>query len=327
MGHVLLAAPRGFCAGVDRAVIIVEQALAEIGPPIYVRREIVHNRRVVDDFAARGVVFVNEVDEVPPGSTLVFSAHGVAPSVRSAAARRGLRVFDATCPLVAKVHGEARRYARSGYDILLIGHAGHEEVVGVVGEAPDRVVVVDPASAADVVAVSNRPMVMLSQTTLTVDEVDEAAESLRTRLPELRQPSTGDVCYASQNRQDAVKALAERCALVLVVGSSNSCNSRRLVETARRHGAAAYLIDGADDLDLGWLMNLETVGVTAGASAPESAVEEVVVALAGYGFGSVEDLTVRLESEYFGLPAALRGDASSTSTSTGARNGHDRDVR
>jgi 4-hydroxy-3-methylbut-2-en-1-yl diphosphate reductase len=324
MGHVLLAAPRGFCAGVDRAVIIVEQVLAEVGPPIYVRGEIVHNRRVVDDFAARGVVFVNEVEEVPAGCTLVFSAHGVAPSVRGAAARRGLRVFDATCPLVAKVHGEARRYARSGYDIIVIGHASHEEVVGVVGEAPDHVVVIDPASAADVAPVSNRPMVMLSQTTLTVDEVDEAAARLRTHLPQLHRPSTSDVCYASQNRQDAVKALAERCALVLVVGSSNSCNSRRLVETARQHGAAAYLVDGADDLQVGWLTNVETIGVTAGASAPENTVQEVIAALAGYGFASVEDLTVRLESEYFALPAALRGGVSSTST--GAGNGHDRDV-
>jgi 4-hydroxy-3-methylbut-2-enyl diphosphate reductase len=314
MGHVLLAAPRGFCAGVERAVIIVEQALSDVGPPIYIRREIVHNRRVVDDFSARGVVFVNEVDEVPRGSTLVFSAHGVSPSVRSAAARRGLRVFDATCPLVAKVHGEARRYARSGYDIIMIGDAGHDEVAGVVGEAPDRVVVVDPASAGHVAPVSNRPMVMLSQTTLTVDEVEVAAARLRTHLPELRRPSTGDVCYASQNRQDAVEALAERCALVVVVGSSNSCNSRRLVETARQHGAAAHLVDGADDLDVGWLTNVETVGVTAGASAPESAVEEVVAALAVYGFESVEDLTVRWESEYFAPPTALRGGASSTST-------------
>jgi 4-hydroxy-3-methylbut-2-enyl diphosphate reductase len=319
MGHVLLAAPRGFCAGVDRAVIIVEQALADIGPPIYVRGEIVHNRRVVDDFAARGVVFVNEVDEVPPGSTLVFSAHGVPPSVRTAAAERDLRVFDATCPLVAKVHGEARRYARSGYDILVIGHANHEEVIGVVGEAPDRVIVVDPASAGDFAPIPNRPMVMLSQTTLTVDEVDVAAARLRTQLPELRRPSTGDVCYASQNRQDAVKALAERCSLVLVVGSSNSCNSQRLVETARGHGAAAHLIDGAGDLDLGWLVNVETAGVAAGASAPESAVEEVVAGLAAHGFESVENLTVRLESEYFALPAALRGGASSTSTGAGER--------
>ena len=237
MGHVLLAGPRGFCAGVDRAVDIVEQALAEVGPPIYVRGQIVHNRRVVDDFAARGVVFVSDVDEVPPGSTLVFSAHGVPPSVRTDAARRGLRVFDATCPLVAKVHGEARRYARTGHDIIMIGHPSHEEVAGIVGEAPDRVIVVDPASAGDVALVSSRPTVMLSQTTLTVDEVDAAAARLRTHLPQLRRPSTDDVCYASQNRQDAVKVLAERCALVLVVGSSHSHNSRRLVETARRAGS------------------------------------------------------------------------------------------
>jgi 4-hydroxy-3-methylbut-2-enyl diphosphate reductase len=321
MGHVLLAAPRGFCAGVDRAVDIVEQALADVGPPLYVRCEIVHNRRVVDDLAARGVVFVDEVDEVPPGSTLVFSAHGVPPQVRIAAAQRSLRVFDATCPLVAKVHGEARRYARSGYDVIMIGHADHDEVIGVVGEAPDRVVVVEPASAGRFALVPNRPTVMLSQTTLTVDEVDAAAARLRTQLPQLQRPSTGDVCYASQNRQDAVKALAERCALIIVVGSPNSANSLRLVEEAQRQGAAAHLVDGADDLDVGWFTNVETVGVTAGASAPESAVEEVVAALAGYGFASVEHLTVRLESEHFALPAALRGGPSSTST--GPRNRHE----
>jgi 4-hydroxy-3-methylbut-2-enyl diphosphate reductase len=307
MGHVLLAAPRGFCAGVDRAVEIVEQALADVGAPLYVHGQIVHNRRVLDDLTARGVVFVDTVDDVPPGSTLVLSAHGVPPSVRTDAARRSLRVFDATCPLVAKVHGEARRYARSGYDVIMIGHPSHDEVVGVVGEAPDRVVVVEPGSAGDVAVAPNRPAVMLSQTTLTVDEVDAAAAHLRTHLPQLRTPPTGDVCYASQNRQDAVEALAERCPLIIVVGSSHSSNSRRLVETARRRGAAAHLVDGAGDLDAGWFTNVETVGVTAGASAPEIAVQEVVAALAGHGFESVEQLTVRVESERFALPAALRG--------------------
>ncbi|GAA2388564.1 4-hydroxy-3-methylbut-2-enyl diphosphate reductase [Dactylosporangium salmoneum] len=310
MGRVLLAVPRGFCAGVDRAVEIVEQVLADVGAPLYVRGQIVHNRRVVDDLAARGVVFVDRVDDVPPGSTLVFSAHGVPPSVRTDAARRGLRVFDATCPLVAKVHGEARRYARGGYDIVLIGQAGHDEVVGVVGEAPDRVVVVNPATAGDVTLAPDRPAVMLSQTTLTVDEVDAAAARLRIHHPDLRRPPTDDVCYASQNRQDAVEALAARCPLVVVVGSANSHNSRRLAETARRHGAAAHLVDGAGDLDVAWFTDVETVGVTAGASAPERAVQEVVAALAGHGFETVEQLTVRVESERFALPAALRGSGS-----------------
>jgi 4-hydroxy-3-methylbut-2-en-1-yl diphosphate reductase len=314
MGHVLLAAPRGFCAGVDRAIDIVERALAQAGPPLYVIGEIVHNRRVQAWLAARGVAFVDEVEQVPPGSTLVFSAHGVSPSARADAARRGIRVFDATCPLVAKVHGEVRRYARNDYDIILIGQLGHDEVVGVVAEAPERVLVVDPGSAGDVPIRSNRPAVLLSQTTLTVDDVERVAARLCTQQPELARPSTSDVCYASQNRQDAVKALADRCALVIVVGSSHSSNSRRLVDTARQCGAAAHLVDGADDLDASWLTGVETVGVTAGASAPAVAVQEVVAALAGLGFDAVEQLTVTLESEHFELPTALR-DKPGPSTS------------
>ncbi len=305
---MLLAKPRGYCAGVDRAVQAVELALDRFGPPVYVRRQIVHNSHVVGSLTKRGAVFVTEVDEVPPGAVVVFSAHGIAPEVRRAAQRRGLRAIDATCPLVTKVHSEARRFAARGYDILLVGHAGHEEVVGTAGEAPSAVRLVDGADQVAQVQVADPDRVVwLSQTTLSVDETAETVEALRERFPALLDPPSDDICYATQNRQAAVKVIAGRSDLIIVVGSPNSSNSVRLVEVARDNGApAAYLVDDAGELDERWLDGVTTVGVTSGASVPEDLVGAVLGRLAEHGFGVVEEVEAVPERVTFALPRELR---------------------
>ena len=313
---VLLAAPRGFCAGVDRAVLIVEQALERFGPPVYVRRQIVHNTHVVAELSARGAVFVDELDRVPAGSVVVFSAHGVAPGVRAEAEAHELTVIDATCPLVAKVHAEALRFARDGYTIALIGHEDHEEVEGTRGEVPESIRIVsgpDDVAKLDVGDAADEGgagLVWLSQTTLAVDEVTQTAQALRARFPRLVDPPGDDICYASQNRQNAVKAIAAHCDLVLVVGSANSSNSIRLVEVARGAGArAAYLVDDGAGLRDEWFADaagVGTVGVTAGASAPEHAVRDLLQALARRGFADVEEVTSAVETVAFELPARLR---------------------
>ncbi|MDQ2627656.1 MAG: 4-hydroxy-3-methylbut-2-enyl diphosphate reductase [Actinomycetota bacterium] len=308
--RVLLAEPRGYCAGVDRAVETVERALEKHGAPVYVRHEIVHNKHVVDTLTNKGVVFVHEADEVPEGAMVVFSAHGVAPSVHDLAADRGLRVIDATCPLVNKVHNEAKRFARDGYDILLIGHAGHEEVVGIIGEAPDDVQLVDGQDAVASVQVRDEnKVVWLSQTTLSVDETMQTVVKLRERFPKLQDPPSDDICYATQNRQTAVKAMAPECELVIVVGSRNSSNSNRLVEVALGAGAdAAHLVDYADDIDPSWLDGVESVGVTSGASVPEILVRGVLERLAGYGYETVYPVTTANETLVFALPREIRPD-------------------
>lgn len=306
--RVLLAEPRGYCAGVDRAVETVELALERHGAPVYVRHEIVHNRHVVETLAKRGAVFVDETDEVPEGSIVVFSAHGVAPTVRESAAERELQVIDATCPLVTKVHNEAKRFAKEDYDILLIGHEGHEEVVGTAGEAPDHVQLVDGPDGVDRVTVRDPSKVIwLSQTTLSVDETMETVAQLRERFPTLQDPPSDDICYATQNRQAAVKAMAPECDLVIVVGSRNSSNSVRLVEVALGAGAeAAHLVDYAEDLDPSWLDGVKTVGVTSGASVPEILVTGVLERLAEYGYGTVQSVTTANETTVFALPREIR---------------------
>jgi 4-hydroxy-3-methylbut-2-enyl diphosphate reductase len=306
--RVLLAAPRGYCAGVDRAVEAVEQALEQHGPPVYVRKQIVHNVHVVDTLTERGAIFVDEADEVPEGALVVFSAHGVSPAVRDQAKERGLRTIDATCPLVTKVHGEAKRFAREEYDILLVGHHGHEEVEGTSGEAPEHIQLVE--TAADVANVQVRDpekVVWLSQTTLSVDETMETVRALRERFPSLQNPPSDDICYATQNRQVAVKAMAPQCDLVLVVGSKNSSNSVRLVEVALTAGAgAAHLIDYAREIDDAWLEGVDTVGLTSGASVPEVLVRGVLDHLAERGWESVEEVTTAEETLRFSLPRELR---------------------
>lgn len=306
--RVLLAEPRGYCAGVDRAVETVERALEKHGAPVYVRHEIVHNKHVVDTLAGRGAVFVSETDEVPEGAIVVFSAHGVAPTVHQTAAERNLKVIDATCPLVTKVHNEAKRFAREDYDILLIGHEGHEEVIGTAGEAPDHVQLVDGVESVDRVTVRDEnKVVWLSQTTLSVDETMEIVARLRERFPTLQNPPSDDICYATQNRQGAVKAMAPECELVLVVGSRNSSNSVRLVEVALDAGAdAAHLIDYAEDIDPGWLDAVTTVGVTSGASVPEILVRGVIDRLAELGYGTVHTVTTANETLVFALPREIR---------------------
>jgi 4-hydroxy-3-methylbut-2-enyl diphosphate reductase len=306
--RVLLAEPRGYCAGVDRAVETVERALEKHGPPVYVRHEIVHNRHVVETLAKAGAVFVEENDEVPEGSIVVFSAHGVAPTVHTTAAERRLKVIDATCPLVTKVHNEAKRFARDDYDILLIGHEGHEEVVGTAGEAPDHVQLVDGPSAVDGVTVRDENKVIwLSQTTLSVDETMETVQRLRARFPKLQDPPSDDICYATQNRQVAVKAMAPECELVIVVGSRNSSNSVRLVEVALGAGSSAsYLVDYADDIDPAWLEGVTTVGVTSGASVPEVLVRGVLERLAEHGYDVVQPVTTANETLVFALPREIR---------------------
>ena len=306
--RVLLAAPRGYCAGVDRAVEAVEQALEQHGAPVYVRKQIVHNRHVVETLEARGAIFVDRTEEVPEGALIVFSAHGVSPAVRDEARERSLRTIDATCPLVTKVHQEAKRYAREDYDILLVGHEGHEEVEGTAGEAPSHIQIVD--SGADVAKVAVRDpekVVWLSQTTLSVDETMETVRDLRERFPTLQNPPSDDICYATQNRQIAVKAMAPNCDLVIVVGSRNSSNSVRLVEVALSAGAgAAHLVDYAREIDEAWLDGATTVGVTSGASVPEVLVRGVLDHLAERGWGEVEEITTAEESLVFSLPRELR---------------------
>jgi len=306
--RVLLAEPRGYCAGVDRAVETVERTLEKHGAPIYVRKEIVHNRHVVETLRERGVVFVDETDEVPEGAVVVFSAHGVSPAVHESAAARNLHTIDATCPLVTKVHQEAKRFARDDFDILLIGHEGHEEVEGTAGEAPDHVQLVDGPDAVDGVEVRDENKVIwLSQTTLSVDETMETVRRLRERFPKLQDPPSDDICYATQNRQVAVKAMAPECELVIVVGSRNSSNSVRLVEVALGAGAdAAHLVDYADDIDPAWLDGVTTVGVTSGASVPEILVRGVLERLADYGYTSVQTVTTANETLVFALPREIR---------------------
>jgi 4-hydroxy-3-methylbut-2-enyl diphosphate reductase len=308
MGRVLLACPRGYCAGVDRAVQTVERALETYGPPIYVRRQIVHNLHVVRRLEQLGAIFVEENDEVPEGAIVVFSAHGVAPTVHAQASERNLRTIDATCPLVTKVHLEARRFAADDYDIVLIGHAGHEEVVGTTGQAPEHIHLVDGADEAAAVQVRDPQRVaFLSQTTLSVDETMETVKALRERFPDLQGPPSDDICYATQNRQSAVKSIAPRCDLVLVVGSRNSSNSVRLTEVAREAGApASYLVDEAADIDPQWFEGVETVGLTSGASVPELLVDGVLAYLADHGFADVQEYTEVTESLLFALPPELR---------------------
>ncbi|ANZ36320.1 4-hydroxy-3-methylbut-2-enyl diphosphate reductase [Lentzea guizhouensis] len=308
--RVLLAKPRGYCAGVDRAVETVELALEKYGAPVYVRKEIVHNKYVVETLSDRGAIFVNETDEVPEGALVVFSAHGVSPAVHAEAEQRSLRTIDATCPLVTKVHKEAVRFAKEDYDILLIGHEGHEEVEGTAGEAPDHVQLVDTAEDAATVEVRDPSKVIwLSQTTLSVDETMVRVRQLKDRFPELQDPPSDDICYATSNRQTAVKTMAPSCDLVLVVGSQNSSNSVRLVEVALQHGAkASYLIDYAKEVDLAWLEGVETVGVTSGASVPDLLVMELLKFLETHGFGEVEEITTANERITFSLPRELRKD-------------------
>ncbi len=308
--RVLLAKPRGYCAGVDRAVQTVEEALKLYGPPIYVRKQIVHNKHVVATLEAKGAIFVEENAEVPEGATVIFSAHGVAPEVYAQARARGLRAIDATCPLVTKVHQEARRYAAEDYDILLIGHEGHEEVIGTAGEAPAHVQLVDGPSGADSVTVRDpNKVVWLSQTTLSVDETMETVARLKRRLPLLQSPPSDDICYATQNRQHVVKEIAPSCDVVLVVGSTNSSNSVRLREVALDAGArAAYLVDYAAEIDPSWLASATTVGLTSGASVPEDLVASVLASLASHGFTDVEEVVTADERLTFSLPQDLKRD-------------------
>lgn len=309
---VLLVRPRGYCAGVERAVQAVEVALEQFGAPVYVRKQIVHNTHVVRNLEQRGAVFVEETEEVPEGAVVVFSAHGVAPQVRDDAKSRGLRTIDATCPLVTKVHSEARRFAAQGYDILLIGHDGHEEVIGTAGEAPASIHLVDGPAESDSVQVRDPSRVAwLSQTTLSVDETKETVSALRERFPQLLDPPSDDICYATQNRQAAVKQIAADCDVVIVVGSTNSSNSVRLVEVALDAGArAAYLVDDASAIDAAWLESAATVGVTSGASVPEDLVEGVLERLAHSGFSDVEEIEAVKERMVFALPRELRQAAA-----------------
>jgi 4-hydroxy-3-methylbut-2-enyl diphosphate reductase len=310
--RVLLAAPRGYCAGVDRAVVAVEKALEKFGAPVYVRKQIVHNIHVVSQLERRGAIFVDDVAEVPSGAHVVFSAHGVAPSVVQAAAERELDAIDATCPLVTKVHREATRFARDDYEILLIGHRGHEEVDGTMGHAPGRTILVgSPEDVADVVVANPDHVVWLSQTTLSVDETMETVRLLRERFPNLQDPPSDDICYATQNRQVAIKKVAEQADLVIVVGSANSSNTVRLVDVALENGAkAAYRVDYASEIAQEWLDGVETVGVTSGASVPEVLVQEVLDDLADAGYSDVEQIITAEEDLMFSLPRELRTDSS-----------------
>ena len=308
--RVLLAAPRGYCAGVDRAVITVEKALEAYGAPVYVRKEIVHNKHVVSTLEQKGVIFVNETDEVPEGKTVIFSAHGVSPAVHEQAAARSLKTIDATCPLVTKVHHEVRRFANEETEILLIGHEGHEEVEGTAGEAVGKVRIVDGLEGARTVEPTpGKKLVWLSQTTLSVDETLEAVAILRQRFPEIQDPPSDDICYATQNRQEAIKVIAPQADLVIVVGSQNSSNSVRLAEVALEYGAkASHLIDYAEEIQDHWFTNVETIGVTSGASVPEILVKDVLATLAEHGYRDVQEVTAAEESLLFALPPELRKD-------------------
>ena len=306
--RVLLAAPRGYCAGVDRAVQTVEKALELYGAPVYVRKQIVHNKHVVTSLEARGAIFVEENEEVPEGSIVIFSAHGVSPAVHASAAARQLKTIDATCPLVTKVHHEVKRFAREDLTILLIGHKGHEEVEGTAGEAPERVILVDGMEEIEHIKVPDENKVAwLSQTTLSVDETLEMVAALKKRFPNLMDPPSDDICYATQNRQVAIKEIAPQADLVLVVGSRNSSNSVRLVEVAKEYGAkASYLIDFATEADEKWLEGVEVIGVTSGASVPEILVKDLLEWLAARGFGNVETITATEENLTFAMPQELR---------------------
>jgi 4-hydroxy-3-methylbut-2-en-1-yl diphosphate reductase len=304
---ILLAAPRGFCAGVNMAIDSLELAIRAFGTPIYVYHEIVHNKYVVDTFKDKGAVFVDSLEEVPIGSTLLFSAHGVSPEIRRIARERKLYAIDATCPLVTKVHLEAVRYAKEGYTILLIGHEGHDEVVGTMGEAPENMVLVESVADADRLEFpAGTKLAYLTQTTLSVDDANRIISRLRARFPQIANPPKDDICYATQNRQEAVHTLAAEADLVLVLGSQNSSNSQRLKELAREHEIPAYLIDGARDIDDSWFAGVDTVVITAGASAPESVVQECVEYLRGKYSASVEPRTIRAEDVHFPLPRELR---------------------
>ncbi len=314
---LLLAAPRGFCAGVDRAVLIVEKALEAYGPPVHVRHEIVHNTHVVASLRRRGAVFVEDETEVPPGSVVVFSAHGSPPEAFENSRRLGHILIDATCPLVTKVHHEARRYARDGRRIVLVGHEGHQEVIGTMGQAPDAITLVETPDDVDALGLDpTDDVAYITQTTLSMDETASVVERLRQRFPQLLQPKSDDICYATQNRQDAVKVLAERCDLVLVVGSESSSNSKRLVEVARDRGVPAHLVDDAGDIDERWLDGVGTVGLTSGASAPEDLVEGVIAWFRARGEVAVDTVMVVEEDVEFAMPsvlarrlAELRGEA------------------
>ena len=308
--RVLLAAPRGYCAGVDRAVVAVEKSLELYGAPVYVRKEIVHNKHVVSTLEQRGVIFVNETDEVPEGATVVFSAHGVSPAVHAEAAARNLKTIDATCPLVTKVHNEVKRFADDETEILLIGHNGHEEVEGTAGEAPGKVRVVDGLEEARTIQPTpGKKLVWLTQTTLSVDETMQSVAILKERFPEIANPPSDDICYATQNRQEAIKAIAPQADLVIVVGSTNSSNSVRLVEVALEYGAkAAYLVDYAAEVKEEWLANAETIGVTSGASVPEILVDDLLKHLSVHGYHDVKEVRATEETLLFALPKELRAD-------------------
>jgi 4-hydroxy-3-methylbut-2-enyl diphosphate reductase len=308
--RVLLAAPRGYCAGVDRAVVAVEKSLELYGAPVYVRKEIVHNKHVVSTLEKRGVIFVNETDEVPEGATVVFSAHGVSPAVHEAAAARNLKTIDATCPLVTKVHNEVKRFADDETEILLIGHNGHEEVEGTAGEAPGKVRIVDGLEEARTIQPTpGKKLVWLTQTTLSVDETMQSVAILKDRFPEIANPPSDDICYATQNRQEAIKAIAPQADLVIVVGSTNSSNSVRLVEVALEYGAkAAYLVDYAAEVKDEWFTGVETIGVTSGASVPEILVDDLLKHLSTHGYGDVEEVRATEETLLFALPKELRAD-------------------
>jgi 4-hydroxy-3-methylbut-2-enyl diphosphate reductase len=305
---VLLASPRGYCAGVDRAVQTVEHALDHYGPPVYVRKEIVHNKHVVKQLSERGAVFVDSANEVPEGATVVFSAHGVAPTVHARAAARNLRTIDATCPLVTKVHVEAKRFAADGYTIVLIGHAGHEEVEGTMGEAPDAMILVETAEdVADLEVPDPERVAFISQTTLSVDETSGIIAALRDKFPRIVGPRTDDICYATTNRQAAVKQLAEQCDLVLVIGSRNSSNSNRLVDVTRDLGTEAHLIDNASQLQEEWLDGKRVVGITSGASAPDELVQDLVQVFRDRGTTEIDEFDVIQENMRFMLPKEIRG--------------------
>ena len=308
--RVLLAAPRGYCAGVDRAVIAVEKSLELYGAPVYVRKEIVHNKHVVSTLEKRGVIFVNETDEVPEGATVVFSAHGVSPAVHEQAAARNLKTIDATCPIVTKVHNEVKRFADDETEILLIGHIGHEEVEGTAGEAPGKVRVVDGLDEArTIIPTPGKKLVWLTQTTLSVDETMQSVAILKERFPEIANPPSDDICYATQNRQEAIKAIAPQADLVIVVGSTNSSNSVRLVEVALEYGAkAAYLVDYATEVKDEWFEGVEVIGVTSGASVPEILVNDLLKYLDEHGYGDVEEVRSSEETLLFALPKELRAD-------------------
>jgi len=303
---IILLRPRGFCAGVVRAIDVVKIALDLYGAPIYVRKEIVHNKHVVEELRAAGAVFVEELDEVPAGARVIFSAHGVSPTVRKEAAERELQVIDATCPLVTKVHLEAVKFARKDFSIVLIGHKDHDEVIGTLGEAPEATVLVSTVEDVDQLTVRDPEKVsFITQTTLSLDETKDIVARLRERFPTIQGPAAQDICYATENRQLAVKAVAPLCQLLLVVGSQNSSNSRRLVEVCEKEGIKSHLIDDLGEVRPGWLTNVETVAVTAGASAPENLVQELIASLHAQGFGELEEVEIKEEDVRFNLPGEL----------------------